>query len=105
MTRTKKKGKLYREVVSILKDYPNVHQMEVTEEWPYGLAYRILEGGYSPTLYKIIFPPRKRERLIINNCPPETVQRFKAQCLAGGVMPAQHVDNLMDLKDGVGEIV
>ena len=103
MTRTKKKGKLYREVVSILKNYPNVHQMEVTEEWPYGLAYRILEGGYSPTLYKIIFPPRKRDNRLIVTLPPGQLERLDEQ--RGDKSTAVHIVDLMNLKDGIGEIV
>jgi len=101
MTRTKKKRRLYRAVLSILENYPNVHQMEVTEEWPYGLAYRILEGGYSPTLDKIIHPPRKRKRTIINGVAPE---RFKAQCKRREIKPGEHFNDLMDLWEGIGNL-
>ena len=102
MTRAKKKVRLYNAVVLELANYDNVHQMEVSEGWPLGVAYRVLNGGYSPKLYKAIFPPRKRDRMIFNS-PPEIITRFDNQ--RGKTPRAKHLVDLMDLKDGIGEVL
>jgi hypothetical protein len=84
--REQQKEQLKRKLAEMLENYNSVHHMAVANGDCYGLVYRCLNGGFSPTLYqKYIRPePRKRERLIIP-ATAETVARFDAICDAESV--------------------
>jgi len=100
---TNKQARLRRYLINKLAHYPNAHQMSIKNDWSFGSVYDVLGGGYSPTLYNQIFPPRKRDNRIIITLSLEQIARFNAQ--RGDVSRADWLAELMDLADGIGEII
>ena len=85
------------------KEYPSAYRMAVDNGWSYGLVYRVLNGGDSPTLRRQIGISKhpKRYRLIVN-CSPDTIARFDAQ--RGDMSRREWLERLIDLSDGIGEM-
>ena len=87
------------------KYFISIYAMSQHAELSHGLITHVLNGKLedSPTLRKQLKIRKwpKRNRLIIN-CPPHVAARFHAQ--RGDKTPAEHQVNLMDLKDGEGEL-
>jgi len=81
--------------------------MAIKNNWSFGSVYDVLGGGYSPTLYRQIFPPRKRDNRLIITLGLEQIARFNTQ--RGDVSRADWLVKLMDLMDdhldGIGEII
>ena len=99
-----KRQRLHRHLVSELPHYSSAHHMAKKNRWSYGLVYHVLGGGHSPTLYAQIFPPRQRVRAIINLTPTQ-LERWREMVAASGESAGDLLVDLMDLKDGMGEVV
>ena len=78
-----------------LQNYRNPYHMATANGISHGLIYRCLDGGFSPTLYKIFVrpEPRKRSRLNIEIDPA----RFDNQRAEHGMSRAEYVVYLMSL--------
>ena len=78
-----------------LQNYRNPYHLATANGISHGLIYRCLDGGYSPTLYKIFVrnEPRKRQRLIVEIDPA----RFDAQRAEHGMSRAEYQVYLMAL--------
>lgn len=90
-------------LINKAKEYPSVYRMAQVNGWSYGLVYRVLNGGDSPTLRRQtgITKHPKRHRLIVS-CSPDTIHRFDQQ--RGDKSRREWLSHLLDLGDGIGEL-
>jgi hypothetical protein len=95
---SEKRRKLRRHLNKTLRDYPNSYRMSQEKGWCHGKVYRCLNGGYSPSLYKEIFPPEPRPRFTCEDPDGEITRR--TDTLRGEKTRAEFMAELLELWEG-----
>lgn len=99
---SEKRRKLRRFLNKTLRDYPNSYRMSQERGWCHGKVYRCLNGGYSPSLYKEIYPPKQRLRFTCQDPDGRITKQIDAE--RGDMSRAEFVEVLLEYWKGVGEL-
>ena len=85
-------------------EYGSAYQMAVGNGLSYGLVYRCLSGGFSPSLARKLgvskYPPRTRLTI---SCDKAMITRYDS--LRGDVSRRAFMAVLLDSYSGIGEVV
>jgi len=101
---SKRQTKLNAVLNKELEKYRNPYHMAIEKGDCYGLVYRCLNGGFSPTLYKkyIRATPRKRRRFIVED--PEGAISKTVDALRGDMTRAEFLEALLGCWQGEAEL-